>query len=225
MNKNNLDLTTPSCLLFVGKPKRGKTNCIRYIIQKHSLDKFKGSANFQMGLVFVRSKFSHDYDFMPDEAVINGYDEDILSKYLNALEEYIDQNGEPIHNFVVFDDLIGLLSKNSPFITNFLGLHRKYGTTIFLATQHLKTGASTTLREVCTHSIIFNSKTWNTITSLYENFGSLFQRLEDFKGNMQDITKEKFTAMLYLADEDNIDKNYLEYKCPDTSDWEYTLDF
>ena len=223
--KNNLDFTTPSCVLLVGKPKRCKTNCVRFLIQKHSLDKFKGCGKFQMGIVFVRSKFSHDYDFLPDEAVINGYDEDILRRYLEAIENYTAENGKPVPNFVVFDDLIGLLSKNDPFLTNFLGLHRKYGTTIFLATQHLKTGASTTLREVTTHAIVFNSKTWNTITSLYENFGSLFEKLIQFKETLQNVTKEPFTAMLYLADEDNIEKNYLEFKCPDTTHWDYTIDF
>jgi hypothetical protein len=223
--KHNLDLTTPACILLVGKPKRGKTNSIRFIIQKHSLDKFKGSAKFQMGIVFTRTKFNQDYSFLPDETVFNGYDEDILRKYLETLENHISEGNEAPANFVIFDDLIGLLSKNDPFLTNFLGTHRHTNTTIFLATQHLKTGASTTLREVCTHAIIFNSKTWNTITSLYENFGTLFPKLEQFKHTMQDITKEQYTAMLYLSDEDNIANNYLQFKCPDTSDWDYQIDF
>ena len=221
----NINLKYPACLLFCGMPRRGKSNCIRYLIQKNSLDNFSGSAKFQFGIVFVRSKFSHDYDFLPDEYVFDGYDENVLRQYLDGIAKHIEETGKSVPNFVVFDDLIGLLSKNDPFLTNFLGLHRKYGTTIFLATQHLKTGASTTLREVCTHAFIFNSKTYNTIQSLFENFGGLFPDVNSFRETLLDVTKEPHTAMLYLQDEDDVNKNYLKYKCPDTSKWDYTLEY
>ena len=206
-------------------PRKGKTNCARFIVQKHSLDRFRGCAKFEFGIAFVRSKFAHDYDFLPDEYVYEGYDQEALARYLNGIEDYIGQGNKPVPNYVIFDDLIGLLSKNDPFLINFFGLHRKFGTTILLCTQHLKTGASTTLREVCTHAIMFNSKTFNTITSLYENFGGLFSNLQQFKECLQETTKEPYTAMLYLQDEDDINKNYLKFKCPDTSNWNYTLEY
>ena len=221
----NLDLSYPSCILLVGKPRRGKTNAIRFLLIKHSLDKFKGSAGFEFGLVFTRTKFNHDYDFLPDDYVIEGYDEEVLMKYLEGLEQEIAKGNKVPPNFIVFDDLIGLLSKNNPFLTNFLGTHRHTNTHIFLATQHLKTGASTTLREVCDKSIIFNSKTFNTTQSLFENFGGLFSNVSEFRKCLQEITQEPFTAMLYLLDEDNIAKNYLKWKAPDTSDWDYKLDY
>ena len=221
----NLDLSTPSCLLFVGKPNKGKSNCIRYLITKNSLDKFKGSAKFQFGIVFTRTKFNHDYDFLPDEYVFEGYDENVLRQYLEGIQQHVADGNKPPANFVVFDDLIGLLSKNDPFLTNFLGTMRHTSTYIFLAAQHLKTSASTTFREVCTHAIIFNSKTYNTIQSLFENFGGLFPDVNSFRDTLQDITKEPYTAMLYLQDEDDVNKNYLSYKCPDTSNWDYTLEY
>ena len=221
----NLDLSYPSCILLCGKPRRGKTNAIRFLLTKHSLDKFKGSANFEFGLAFTRTKFNHDYDFLPDEYVIEGYDEDVLKQYLDGLEQEIAKGNKVPNNFIVFDDLIGLLSKNNPFLTNFFGVMRHTSTFIFLATQHLKTGASTTLREVCSHAIIFNSKTFNTTQSLYENFGGLFSNVNEFRKCLQETTKEPFTAMLYLQEEDNIDKNYLQWKAPDTSNWDYKLDY
>ena len=72
---------------------------------------------------------------------------------------------------------------------------------------------------------MFNSKTFNTITSLFENFGGLFPKLENFKETLQDITKEPYTAMLFLQDEDNIAKNYLSFKTPDVSNWDYKLQY
>lgn len=221
----NLDLRHPACILLCGKPRKGKTNCIRFLIQKHSLDRFQGCAKFEFGICFVRTKFNHDYDFLPDEYVYEGYDQEVLEQYLNGIQESVAQGNKAPANFVIFDDLIGLLSKNDPFLINFFGLHRHTNTTILLATQHLKSGASTTLREVCTHAVIFNSKTFNTITSLYENFGGLFPNLEEFKKCLQETTAEPYTAMLYMQDEDNMNKNYVKFKCPDVSKWDYQLDY
>ena len=177
----NLDLSSPAVLLFCGKQKRGKTNALRYILLKNSLDKFKGSAKFEFGIVFSRTgTFNGDYDFIPNEYIYDTYDDSILEQYLSGLKTEM-QNGKKIPaNFVVFDDMISLLSKTNPLLTNFFGTHRHTNTYIFLATQHLKTGANTTLREVCTHALVFNSKQTNTIQSLYENIGQLFRTVGEF---------------------------------------------
>jgi hypothetical protein len=173
---DNLDLSTPGCILLLGKPKRGKTSALKHIILKHSLDNFYGSAKFEFGIVFCRSKFTGEYDFIGDQDYIyETYDDEVLSDYVEKLKELIEK-GKPVpNNFIVFDDQIGLLNKMSPVFTNFLGTHRKTNTTIFFATQHLKTGASTTLREITTHAVLFNSKQMNTLQALYENFGQLFE--------------------------------------------------
>lgn len=225
MSNPNLDLSKNACLLFVGKCNKGKTNGIKFLLQKHSLDNFKGCAKYQFGIVFTRTKFNHDYDFLPDEYVIEGYDQEILARYLQGLEDEISKGKKTPKNFVVFDDLIGLLSKNDPFLTNFLATSRHTNTHIYLATQHLKTGANTTLREVCTHGIIFNSKTFNTTQSLYECFGGLFANVKKFRKCLQETTKEPYSAMLYITDIEDINKNYLSWKAPDTSDWNYTLKY
>ena len=221
----NLDLRSPSCLLFVGRPKRGKSNAIKHIILKHSLDKFPESAKYEFGIVFTRTSFNNDYSFIPDEYVFDGYDESVLEKYLEGLKGEIAKGNKVPANYVIFDDLIGLLNKHDPFLINFFGTHRHTNTHIYLATQHLKSGANTTLREICTHAIVFNSKQTNTLQSLYENVGQLFPTIGEFKDNFWDITKEPYTAMLYLQDADNIEDNYMYYKAPDTTSWEYRLDY
>ena len=223
---DNLDLSSPSCILLVGKPKKGKTTALKYLLLKNSLDNFEGSANFEFGLVFSKSKFTGEYDFIENqEYVFEDYDESILEKYLNKLKETLENGNEVPNNFVVFDDMIGVLNKLSPFFVNFLGTHRKTNTSIFFATQHLKTGSSTTLREITTHALIFNSKQMNTLQAVYENFGAMFKNIGEFKDNFWDITKEPYTAMLYLQDVDTIDDNYLSYKAPDISNWDYQLKY
>lgn len=221
----NIDLSKPACLLFVGSKGRGKTNALRYIILKNSLDNFPESAKFEFGICFTRTSYNSDYNFLPSDHVYSGYDEEVHQKYLAALEEQIAKGKEVPPNFIIFDDLIGLLSKNNPFLTNAFSIMRHTNTYYFLATQHLKTGANTTLRELCDYAIVFNSKATNTIVSLYENVGQLFENVGDFKRNFWDITKEPYTAMLYMQNVDNIDDNYMCYKAPDTSNWNYQLDY
>ena len=223
---DNLDFSSPACVLLVGKPKKGKTSALTYLLLKNSLDDFEGCAKFEFGLVFSKSKFTGEYDFIENqEYVYEDYDEDVLKKYLDGLKNIIESGGEVPSNYVVIDDQIGLLNKLSPFFINFLGTFRKTNTYIFFVTQHLKTGTSTTLREIVTHALIFNSKQMNTLQAIYENFGAMFKNIGEFKDNFWDITKEPYTAMLYLQDADNIEDNYLSYKAPDITNWDYTLQY
>ena len=54
----------------------------------------------------------------------------------------------------------------------------------------------------------------NTLESIFLNYGQLFENFEHFKKNFLDITKEKYTAMLYITDIDELDDNYLKWRCP-----------
>ena len=221
----NLDLSGHACIILVGSPSKGKSNCIKYLLLKNSLDKFKGCAKYEFGIVFARSSFNDDYNFIPDEYVYTHYDQAVLQKYLEGLEKQIAEGKQVPMNFVVLDDMIGLLNKHDPFLINAISRSRHTNTHYYFAVQHLKTGANTTMREVCTHAIMFSSKSNNTLVSLYENFGQLFEKFEQFKEEFLKTTKEQYHAMLYLQGEDEIDNNYLSYKCPNVSKWDYKLDY
>lgn len=71
-----------------------------------------------------------------------------------------------------------------------------------------------TLRECTTIAVLFNSKGHRTIEGLFENFGQLFDNIKEFKQYFLELTSEKYVAMLYLQDEDNIEENYLYFKAP-----------
>ena len=53
--------------------------------------------------------------------------------------------------------------------------------------------------------------------SIWVNFGQLFENFDHFKQNFLDITKEPYSAMLYLQENDDLDNNYFTFKAPDMS--------
>ena len=209
---NDIDLSGKAkCLLFVGACGKGKSNAMRYVLLKNLVQrKF-----FKFGLVFTNTKYSDEYNFLPDKYVIEGYNEDILRKYIDKLGKYKKKHGKVPPNFVVFEDLIGLLRKADPFLISFFGSHRHLSCHVALLTQHLNTGSSTLLREICTHCFAWNSKQMNTMESIWLNFGQLFENFEHFKHNFLDITKEPYSAMLYLQENDELENNYFTFKAPD----------
>ena len=99
-------------------------------------------------------------------------------------------------NFVLFEDLIGLIRKQDPFLISFFGSHRHTNTHIIFAFQHLNTGASTLLREITTHALCFNSKQMNTMESIWLNYGQLFENFvvtELLKNRFNELKENNFT--------------------------------
>lgn len=211
---------SPACMLLIGKPKRGKSNAVKYFLLKNLV-----SGVFKFGLVFTRTKYSKEYEYLPDKYIYSGFETEILENFLRGMEELLVKGKEIPPNFIVFDDLLGLLSKNNPILLNFFACHRHTNTTIFLATQHLKTGSATTLREICTDAIMFNSKHKNTVEALFECFGQLFDNYNDFKNHFFEVSSEPFTAMYYKQDVDKIEDNYARFVAPNLDGYEKKVKF
>lgn len=204
-------------ILLCGRQGSGKTNAVRHCLMKHSVD----LKVYEVILVFTQTKFDGEYDFVPDNMVVEGYNELVLRKFLKTMSKYKDKSKgkTPPRNAVVFDDLIGLLQKQDPFLVNFFGTLRHFSSDVYLPVQHLNTGSSTILRNITTHAVMFNSKQLNTVKSLFENFGLLFDNVNDFKELFFRITSQPYTAMLYLSNEDDLHKNYLEVLFPNMSEF------
>ena len=213
---------TPRVVLCIGKPKKGKSNAIKYWVLKNTIKQ----PVFQIGIIFSRTGgMGREYDYVPDEYVHQGYDEGKLGAYINELEKYVKKHGRPVPNFVVFDDLLGLLNKRDPFLMNFLAVHRHLGCTVFMAFQHLNYGTSTTMREICTHAVLFSSKSFNTMRSLFENFGTMFKDYRAFKKAFFHITGNKWCGMLYIQEEDDILKNYMSFCAPNMDKYNYKIKY
>ena len=204
-----LDFNTPQICVFLGKPKMGKSWALRHQILKQTVD----NKTFKYGIVFTKTKFNGQYDYLPDDYVYDSYDPEILQRYLDGLKELNEDEKQP--SFVIFDDIQGLLSSQDPTLTQLVSNHRHFKITVFFCFQYIYGRASTpVLRECTTMAFLFNSKGKRTLEALFESFGQLFNNFKEFKEYFLVCTKEKYTAMLYIQDVDNIDENYLQYKAP-----------
>lgn len=214
------DFNEPQIVVCVGKPKRGKSTAVRWFILKNSVD----NKIFKYGIVFSRTgKMSKDYNYIPEDYVYEHYDPLVLNQFIDGISKLDDK--PPC--FCIFDDQQGLLNRNDPTLLNFISIHRHLKCTIFFNFQYLY-GSMPTLRECTTIAILFNSKGHRTIEGLYLCFGQLFNSMEEFKQYFLALTSEKYVAMLYLQDEDDIEKNYLHFKSPLTNEGRlknFKLDF
>lgn len=203
---SDIDFSHPQVVVLIGKPRRGKSNALKYFVLKNSVD----NQIFKKGLIFTGSKFNNEYDWVSDDYVFEGFQSDVLDVYLKELEREKEEKGKIEPSFVVFDDLTGILSKFDGKLINFMTRHRHYNISCFLSTQHLNTGTNTALREVTTQAVMFHSTGTNTLKSLHENFGSSFHHFSEWKEFFWEHTKEPFTALLY----DTIDEEYGEFRAP-----------
>lgn len=207
-----LDFTHPQVVTTIAKPRSGKTFAIRWMILKHTIDK----RHFKYGIVFTRTgKWNKDWDFLPDQYVFEDYDPEILQSYLDGIKK----QETIVPSFIAFDDIQGLLTSNDTVLTSLIACHRHFKISLFFCFQYIYgRGSIPILRECTTYALLFNSKGDRTLRALYENFGQLFENFKDFKEHFLNLTSEKFVAMLYMQDENNLYDNYMYFKAPSNMD-------
>ena len=204
-----IDFKNPQIVVSVGKPKKGKSNAVKWFILKNSVD----NQIFKYGIVFSKTaKMNNDYNYIPKQWIYEQFDPIILQQFIDGISK-LDKK-EPC--FIVFDDQQGLLNRNDPTLLNCIAIHRHLKCSLFFNFQYLY-GSMPTLRECTTIALMFNSKGKRTIEGLFENFGQLFDNYNDFKNYFLSLTKEPYVAMMYLQDIDEINDNYLHFKAPDMS--------
>ena len=102
-------LELPCLIICIGSSKSGKSHLIKSLIFDHSINHDNG---FKFGLVFTKTKFNQNYDFLPDDYVIENFDMKILTKFLNKLVDTYKNNTKkkkPIpYFFIIFDDICSL---------------------------------------------------------------------------------------------------------------------
>jgi hypothetical protein len=202
---NNIAKQFPTLVLLLGKSKSGKSYLLKYLLQFYTIGP---KPIFQYGLVLTGSPYNHEYGFLPKHAV-HEYDEELLMNYINELRKRKDESeGERLPaSFLVLDDCLGLIQR-TPAWQNLLSTYRHLNITIFLSVQYLKTEASSTLiREQTGVLVAFKSTNINVIKCLYDYFGSeVFENLAEFRERYANITKQRYNAMIYIADDRLQDK-------------------
>ena len=199
----SIDFEQPFIAIFVGKCGHGKTNAIRWLLYKHSVD----LKHFKMGIVFSRTAFvDSDYDFIPKEYKFTQYDSNILQTFMSHLEELKNKDDEIPPSFVLFDDMLGLLAKNDPVLTNFHAVHRHYQCSVLHAVQYLNTSINTTIKSIVNYAFIFKTHDFQSLDALWRSFGMHFKKFNDFRNFLFKHTEEKYTALVY----DNDSEKYYE---------------
>ena len=201
----------PLFIISVGKSMKGKSFLTRYLLT----EKFM-TGKFKFGIVFTKTKFNSDYAFLPDKAVKQGYNEEVLKKYINNLAKLREKKQGVPPNFIIFDDLVGVLNNQTNWFVNFVSTVRHFNTTIIICVQYLcgRNAISPIMREQTTHAIMFQSRTRRTLENLYESYGGLFPSYDEFKAYFFAATREKYSAMLYLESTDELHENYITIQAP-----------
>ena len=161
-------------------------------------------------------------DDICDEYVYDGYQEGVLRKYIENLQKWREKNNKPPpKNFVIFDDLVGLLDSRDNYINHLHTVGRHTSTVFIHNIQYIKS-ISPTIREQVELVYMFRSTTKNTMEALYENFGQLFDKYVEFKNFFLGAIKQ-YQALLYIQNQD--DNNYMIYKAPDMSNIKKKLNY
>ena len=213
----NTDPTAGQLTVLTGKSERGKTHFLKWLL----LERITAEHSpFRFGLAFVRTKYRHVYNFLPDDKVFQSYDEEILRKYISNLESIFEEKKAVEPNFVIFDDLIGILNNRTPWFENWIGTFRQLNTHIYIAVQYLtgKNAISPIMREQTNFAIIFNTKNTRSLINLYENYGQLFEKQKEFKQYLFDNTDRSkvgpYVCIVYIEREDDLENNYLPMRAP-----------
>lgn len=205
----------PAIYLFIGKPASGKSHCLKSMIY----DFQKGqNPYFKFILAFVRTKFNHDYDWLPDDYVLDKYSDDKLLGHIERLRAYRQKTNKQVPpNAIILDDLLSSVDFYRDEMSNFLACFRHTNTSIFLTAQYMMNKTcSTALREMVNYSFLWNSKFKNSLKAYYEAFGMLFDSMDDFIEHFQNITRQKYVCVVYNSGEDDREKNYQSYLAPAT---------
>jgi hypothetical protein len=205
---NVFDSKDASLFLLVGKSARGKSYFIRYLLY----DRFK-HPNWRGGIAFVGTKYTGAYDYLPDKAVIQGYDEKVLKAYVDNLTKQ-RMKGSLQPSFIMFDDLVGVLTTRSQWFTNFITTFRHLNINIIISVQYIAHGVSTTVREQTNFAILFRSDHSRTLKYFYNEFGSLLGTYQDFKDSFNEMTEKDYHAMLFIDKETDSAKNFLCIAAP-----------
>lgn len=168
----------PRICLFIGAPESGKTHMIRYLMYVLAKKKF-----FRFGKIFSQTaEFNDDYDYLPRH-YLEEWKEEKAQAYVDKIKNVVKTQGNKKlgNNFLILDDLLGVMDPHTNFLKHLASIHRHLKMTIFLTSQYLANNVSTLLRSICNHAFIFPGDDWNSHQLLWKAFGSSYYKFEEFQ--------------------------------------------
>jgi hypothetical protein len=206
----------PCFFLLIGKGRKGKSYYSRWLI----LDRMV-NAGWKFGICFTGSAYTGAYDWLPKEAVVDGFSEEKLVQYMNGLKAAMASGKEIPPNFVWLDDCGGIIRANgtSSVMENFWRTARHTNTNVIVCEQYLNTGLPTVLRLQCDYAIMWYHENARTLENLWKEFGGAYEKKEDFVRHFKRCCREQYAAMLYVEREERREDNFLSVKAPAMAEW------
>lgn len=201
--------TDPAIMIFVGSCASGKSYMLRYCMYHWARMK-----HFAFGLAFCPTAFNGDMSWLPERAVKKEYDEEYLEAYITNLRKKTEE-GKKKHgndwelkpNFVIFDDCLSLLV-GSKFFNNWVSTFRHTNTYPIILTQYMAASRSvSTLLRNCTNiALMWPQSLKNSLKSMYEAYGQMFDNYDEFCTELNKCRERKFSCLVYRNSNEFIDK-------------------
>jgi predicted AAA+ superfamily ATPase len=169
-------IKTNFSLTISGACQSGKTHLIKYIVKS-----FK--EEFDWIVLFSNTAgFNNDYEFLKEYKHYSfgtiGFDQKL--KAIMNIQKKNREKGNKCKILMILDDIQGSI-KESKVFSQFCSTYRHFNISLIFSVQYI-TAASTSLREISSHIIIFNQKTANSLKACYENyFQEEYETFNDFK--------------------------------------------
>lgn len=198
---------------LTGLPHSGKSYMLRYIMWQYASQHNKF---FKTVLCFSPTAFNGDYNWLPEKAVKEQYDEEYLMAYITSLKEKLkglkadDPDAQLKPNAIIFDDCLGMLN-NSSWFQNFCSTARHTNTHLFFLNQYIASSrnVSTVLRNNTNFALMWKSPMKNSIQALFASYGQMLDSEADFKKLLMDNGGRQFSALMYRSGYDTIEESYL----------------
>lgn len=183
----------PFVMVLTGKMKSGKSHLLNFILSKETRNKPRDNVynNFQYGLIFSKTLFNDNFDFMPKKYLYSNYNEQALKNLLD-IQAGIRRAGKvPPPAVIVFDDMI-VNDFRSKFFESLIFNHRHYNTSVILCSQYCN-AIPADIRSVATYAIVFKQRGKLSINACYESYLQLgFDRFLDAKEYINQLEQYEF---------------------------------
>lgn len=228
----------PKVFLVAGAPARGKTYLTRYFLQQFIFNKTVPRAErLQFGAVYGHPSSIEEYDWLPPQCThevmeskeidskMGGYLKYLVAenKRLNEKKGRVGRRHEVLlpPNFLVLDDIVGVLNSQSKTFNRFITTFRKTNTTVFICVQYINSNISTTVRQCIEYAIWFDFDNKKTIGALCDAFGTTFGSLKLFHEYIKPLLRKEYKGVkmtnpcvVWRRSEEDLCTRYCRYQAP-----------
>lgn len=206
VNMNSLSkfIKTPSLNVFLGQSGTGKTHYMLHLIQSLK-------SRFDYCVIFSPTLFNNpNLDNLTDDKVkFSSFDKNKLLKLFEYQEKHKNKKC-----LLILDDCIGCLNIYDPIFDKLASSSRHYNITTFITAQYLLK-VSPILRQNCFYLHIFKNKNARNLKILFEEFGSEFNKIDEFKAFLSANTEDfNVLTKICLSSSDKIYECYKRSKAP-----------